>query len=297
MLLYASDHLVDAVVVLATRLGVSQMVIGLTVVAIGTSLPELMASAAAAIEGHPQIAVANVIGSNIANIGLILGLPALVFPICCARRTLNREGLQMLAVSILLGACFLFLGGMSRALGVACLLGFAAFLYFAVAGDEVSKQDDKSGALLPSALKIIVSFVFLLASSSFLVDSTISLAQMFGVSEKIIAISLIAFGTSVPELSVSFVAAKRGQGDILVGNVLGSNISNILLVLGLTAVINPFTTSEVVHWLDPLVMILLAVLMLLFLSQKQGINSKKGGFLLAIYLAFIVGNALLEFIS
>ena len=300
VLLYSADQLIDTVVKLAKGLNVSTMVVGLTVVAIGTSLPELMASSAAAIKGHPNIAVGNVIGSNVCNVGLILGLPALFFPILCRRSVLQREGVLMLLAT----AAFLllaFLGGLNRLFGGVFVLAFIAFVYFAFqAGEEEDSQtpsepaEEKEEETERSAveeskririviLKMMGFLVALLASSEFLVRATVSLASAMGVSEGVIAISMIAFGTSLPELSVSIAAAKKNQGDILVGNILGSNISNILLVLGATALITPFSVHPVSLYFDLPLMSLLAVLMLVFLWQTNGITRHKGMTLLGLY--------------
>lgn len=295
-LLYSADRLIDCVVDLARRFDVSTMVIGLTVVAIGTSLPEAMASAVAALDGRPQIAVANVLGSNICNVGLILGLPALMYVISCRDSVLLREGVLMLSTTAAMWVVLGGVGGMNRTMGVCFLLAFLGFVAFAVRGgggfDGGSEEEDKAPetSIYQTCLILVISFVVLLASSNGLVYGTKALALALGVPDKVVSITLLAFGTSVPELSVSFVAAKRGHGDILVGNILGSNVSNILLVLGLTAVINPFTTTQVLDGAELPIVALFAVLMIYFLSQKSGINRPKGMAFLLMYILFILGT-------
>ncbi|MCB0325481.1 MAG: calcium/sodium antiporter [Bdellovibrionales bacterium] len=295
-LLYAADNLIETVVSLATRMGMSTMAVGLTVVAIGTSLPEVMASAAAAWKGHPDIAVGNVVGSNICNIGLILGLPALVVPVTCHRAVLRREGLLMILASIVMLVLAVF-GGMSRATGLLFLFGFGWFIYQVfrktksnereTSSAENTSDEDAPGSLW-TALRSAGFLGLLLLSSEFLVRSTVSLATDLGVSETVIAITVIALGTSLPELSVSYAAAKRKQGDILVGNILGSNIANILLVLGLSAVISPFAIAPATLYFDIPAMLLLAFVMVAFLWRERGVDRPAGLVLLSLYAAVIV---------
>ncbi|MCL4135172.1 UNVERIFIED_CONTAM: hypothetical protein GTU68_030343 [Idotea baltica] len=237
VLLYSADLLVDAVKKLATSLGVSPYVIGLTVVAIGTSLPEVMASAVAAYQGVPAISVGNVIGSNICNIGLIIGLPALFFSINCSRSIILKQGVFMLLLSALFASLCLY-GSFTRLVGFLFVATFGLFLFFAFRGDsglepedlpeeELPKELPSDHSLVKTLLVVAGAFVLLLVSSHFLVDASVFLARHFSIPEAVIALLLISFGTSVPELSVSFAAARRQQGELLIGNILGSNISNI----------------------------------------------------------------------
>lgn len=310
-LLVAADIFVDAVAELARRLDISPMVIGLTVVAVGTSLPEVAASAAASLKGHPEIALGNVIGSNIANIGLILGLPALYIPIVCTKNVVRSEGFLMVFLSIVLYVISFALGELNAVIGCLFLLSFALFIYwsfkrtrepdFAEELEEVAEiaedaltlgtervekaqeSEDADVSILRLSFRMFCSLAVVLVSSEYLVHATVELARSAGVSENVIAISLIAIGTSLPELSVSFAAARRKQGDILIGNVLGSNISNILLVLGVASMIKPVTMNVNTLNLDLPLMLVFAFILILFLSQSKGVNRPKGLVLLGLY--------------
>jgi len=307
-LLLSADRLIDVVVLLAERLKISTMVIGLTVVAIGTSLPEAAASVAAALEGHPEIALGNVIGSNICNVALILGIPALIGPIVCARSVLRREGFLMLSLSFFLWGLALVKAQISGRVGIFFILGFFTYIFLVFRFGQADRTVEENSeveknskiekntdaqvecekhpehcSVFATTTKLVLSIIVLLLSSKYLVEATISLAKGLGISENVIALSVIALGTSLPELSVSIAAVRRNQGDILVGNILGSNISNILLVLGLTSVISPINIEPLTTNLDIPMMLLTSSLMLAFLWDKVGISRGRGIFFLIIY--------------
>jgi len=313
VLIYAADAFIDAVVLFAERMRIPPMVVGLTIVAIGTSLPELMASGAAAIKGYPEIALGNVIGSNVCNVGLILGLPALFTVITCSRAVVVREGMVMLFVTALLWGITAASGGLSRTTGFVFVVGFFAFIGWVFLKSSLERrrenETDNSDEDTDSAekthedaqkirglmVKMLAALAALLISSEFLVRATVGLAQAWGVSEGVIAISVIALGTSLPELSVSIAAAKRNQGDILVGNILGSNISNILLVLGISSMITPFQVRPITLSLDFPMVALLSILMVWFLYRKEGIDLKRGVLLLVLYALVIVRCVMIPF--
>ena len=296
VLVIAADLFIDAIVDLANSYNISPMIVSLTVVSIGTSLPEACASVAASLEGYPEIALGNVMGSNIANVGLIIGVPALYFTIVCTREVLRREGMFMLFCTLLVYTLALFEVEFTRAIGVLFLGLFAFFVWFVVrrlAEKETEQEwsefmEDEPGlSPLRLGIKIVVTLCFVLASSHILVSSAVSLASALGVSQNIIAISMIAIGTSLPELSVSIAAARRGEGSVLIGNVLGSNVSNILLVLGLTALVHPFSISKPTTNIDLPFVLLFAILMVLFLFRNKGINRMRGVLFLLLYGLFI----------
>lgn len=296
VLLFASDKVIDAASLLADRMNVSKMAIGLTIVAVGTSLPETAASVAAALTNHPQIAVGNVIGSNICNIGLIIGLPALFAPVVCRRAVLQREGYIMIVVSILVWTLATELGTIGQLTGAFAIVTFGLFILWAIkaggkekALDEVPNRTEGELATTTGAiiLKLFVSFVLVIVASKFLVNSAVDLARALDVSESVIALSLIALGTSLPELSVSFSAIRKSEGDLLVGNIIGSNISNILLVLGITAIITPFDIEPTSMKFDLPIMIATAIMLVAFLWKPGGIGRIKGSILLLTYAAFL----------
>ena len=289
-LLFSAEKFVEAAVALAHRLKVSTMVIGLTVVAVGTSLPEAAAGVVASLKGHPEIVFGNVIGSNICNVALILSVPAFFSPIVCRRSVLEREGWVMLGASLSLWVIAFTSGEIARATGVVLFLSFGVFIWWVFhVGEggaekirEVGAVDVDENAGRPF-LSLIWTLAVMLVSSEFLVRSTVSLATAIGVSENVIALTLIAIGTSLPELSVSIVAVRRNESDILVGNILGSNISNILMVLGVASIVRVTPVSPIGVAFDLPVMIVFALLMLTLLHGKSGVTAKRAVMMLGLY--------------
>ncbi len=307
VLIKSANVFIDNSVTIAKRLHISKMVIGLTIVSIGTSLPELAISSAAALKGHSEIALGNVVGSNICNIGIILGITALIAPITCPRANTASEGFLMLGITIIFWILSGCMGEIPRSVGGLYLISFAVFLVYLIKRKPLEGQDpladslsefdgkdnpeigvnsehhdsDSSTAIL--VIKLIAAMLVLLVSSELMVRATVALARQFNVSEHIIALSMIAFGTSLPELSVSIAAIKKNHGDILVGNIMGSNISNILLILGVTSLISPIPIDTITLKLDFSMMAFLTSLMVLFLYQKNGVNRPKGIVFLGLY--------------
>lgn len=299
-LLFSADYFVDQAVLLSKKLKLPKIVVGLTVVAVGTSLPEAAASAIAALSGHPEMALGNVIGSNICNIALILGIPALISPIKCRYEYLIKDGLIMLFLSFFLWGLTLYKSQISGLTSYFFLAGFAAYIFYTLkyAGsnedernfdDDLSEDGGKSNSSLFISLRLAGAMVAIVVFAKFLVDSSSSLATLLGVSENVIALSLIAIGTSLPELSVALSAIKKGESGLLVGGIIGSNISNILLVLGLASFLSPINIQAEVGQIDMPIMVLCSMLMLLFLSQKSGINFIKGITLLVVY-SMVIGR-------
>lgn len=298
-LVYSADKLVDNIVLIAEHLQISKMVIGLTVVAIGTSLPEAAASAAGALQGVTGIALGNVIGSNICNVALILGVPGFLVGINCSTSVVKREGYIMLGITALIVAVLLLFGEIPRWMAAIFLLAFPAFIYMCfkkpsdpleekteevTTSEDVRGSEEVSGFNLPLICGFLVaSIVGLLVSSHYLVGSTVFVARALSIPESVIALSLIALGTSLPELSVSLASARKREGDICIGNVFGSNISNILLVLGLAGSISPIVGGGGWLYFDLGMMLFCAGLMVYFLLDDRGIDRNRGIFLLCIY--------------
>ncbi len=238
-LFFGGEFLVRGASSIARRFGISPLVIGLTIVGFGTSAPELLVSVNAALAGQPAIAIGNVLGSNIANILLILGVSALIAPLIIPVRRLARDLAFMLLAT---GAIWVMLldGMVSRFEGGLLLVGLAVFLYMAFTSGSVEQEDDPlETSVAKAALMTVGGLVILVIGAHFLVESASTIARTFGISEAVIGLTIVAVGTSLPELATSVIAAYRRQTEIAVGNIVGSNIFNIFGILGVTAIIAP----------------------------------------------------------
>lgn len=292
----AGEALLRGAVTLAKSLRVSPLVIGLTIIAFGTSAPELTVSLNAVLDGQPDISVGNVVGSNIANILLVLGTMALVSPFAVATGTLARDGGFMLAVSALL---FIFgmIGMIDRLFGMALLMGLIAFTYhlYTSARREEDTTEAEAGVdenLVPggpwlAVLVLMAGIAGVVWGAELMVEGAVAQAKLWGVSEAVIALSLVAVGTSLPELAVSLVAAMRGHAGLAVGNIIGSNISNILLILGATAVVMPLPIADIMAMRDIPIMIGVVCLGLFFLATNRAMTRAEGGISLALYAAYM----------
>ena len=285
LLLFGGGWLVAGAVGLAARLGLSPLVIGVTLVGMGTSMPELLTSLRAAWAGAPDIALGNVVGSNTANVLLILAVAALVAPMVVKRGALLRDGLVLLAIS---AACTVWIvagGGLGRAGGLVFLAGLAAWLVWQVRTGSA----EEAAEALPAGratLSFAVGLVGVLAGAELLVRGAIALARDMGVSEAVIGLTIVAVGTSLPELATSAVAARKGQGDVALGNVLGSNVFNLLGILGATAALSPLVAAPRFATLDLPVM-LAATVAVLILGARGRIGRLAGAVLLVGYGAYL----------
>jgi len=301
LLVWGADRLVAGASATARNLGVSPLIIGLTIVAFGTSAPELIVSAMAAFQGNPGLAVGNAIGSNIANIGLILGLTALIYPLRVESEILKREyPLLMLIMigSFIMAADLIF----NRTEGWLMLCGLTALVIWMVRfGLRRGPQDPLAvefAAEIPSDMPmriavmwLLVGMVILPLSSHFLVEGAVSIAKSLSVSDAVIGLTIIAFGTSLPELAAALTSALRKEDDLAIGTVIGSNMFNILGVLGIAATISPVHVEELMLKQDFPVMFLLTVLLFFMaygISGPGRISRNSGGLLLAIYVCYQV---------
>lgn len=292
LLYFGGELLVKYASRLALSLGMSPLVIGLTVVAFGTSSPELLATLVATFRGAPDVAMGNVVGSNIANLGLILGLSALVFPLQTKSRFIRREVLFMILVATLLipFSTNLVIG---RGEGFFLFALLAVYLvYLAKNSSEPSEEftleyGQNSPTTVRTVLGILVGIVLLVLGARSLIFGAIDLARDFGIPERVIGLSLVALSTSLPELASCLVAATKREGDILVGNLIGSNIFNVLGILGITALVDPVKMSPKILQLDLWVTIGLSVVVLPFLATRLRLERWEGGVLLAAYLVYI----------
>ena len=302
LLVKGADFLINGSSSLAKKIGVSDLVIGLTIVAFGTSAPELVVSTEAAIKGSSEMALGNIIGSSLANTLLILGAAALTAPLVVQKGTVNKEiPFSLLAIiAVFLLANDTSLGGssvniISRADGFILLLFFIIFIYYTFgiskAGimETIRAQDDaKEQKIVFSALMILVGLAGLVYGGKLAVDSGIAIAQILGMSEKLIGLTLVAVGTSLPELATSIMAVRKGNTDIAVGNVVGSNVFNLLLVLGASAAIHPiaydlnFNTDVIL-----LIIVTVITILLIYIGKKNILARYEGSVLLLIYLVYI----------
>ncbi len=289
-LFLGGEALVRGSVGIARRMAISPLLIGLTVVGFGTSTPELLVSVDAALRGVPDIALGNVIGSNIANILLIVGISALVWPIRVARGTLARDlGVMILAGLVLLP--LFWLGDMTRIAGLALVAGLAGYLTWAYLQPGTAAEEEVDIApplpLWRGLLWVAIGLVALLVGARFLVDGSVNIARGFGISEAFIGLTIVAVGTSLPELATSLIAAMRRHSEIAIGNVVGSNIFNILGILGVTAVIAPIPVAERFLRFDLPVMIAVSVVLAALLLTRPQIGRVAGAVLLVGYAAYV----------
>ncbi len=309
LLLGGGDLMVRGASSLARRLGVSPLAIGLTVVAFGTSAPELAVNVTAAWQGNGAISFGNIFGSNMANIGIIVAAAALVKPLQVQGVVLRREMPMMLlstAVAAVLGVDALFSGRPSefdRGDGLALMLLFTVFVYYTIGDflDQRARRGNHSLAepqvpsveRLGAALFLTVAGVAgLVIGSQFTVDGAVGLARGFGVPETIIGLTLVAVGTSLPELSASLVASLKGYADIAIGNVVGSNIFNLLLVMGASAAIRPIELPEGGVGDVAVVGLLSLMLWMTSISAGRVIIRAEAAVLFAVYLIYLTGRAI-----
>jgi len=307
LLVWGADRFVTGAAATARNLGVSPLIIGLTIVGFGTSAPEMLVSAMAAWAGNPGIAIGNALGSNIANIGLVLGLTALITPLAVRSETLRREFPILFAV-MMLTLILLGDGNLSRMDGLILLAGFGLMMYWLVSlglreracdpaqqacdpmqqefADEIPTDMATGRALFWVGLGLAI----LLLSSRLLVWGAVNIAQYYGVSDLIIGLTIVAIGTSLPELAASITGALKGEHDIAIGNVLGSNMFNLLAVLGLPGLIHPLATPADVMSRDFPVMFGFTVMLFGFAYGFRGqgrLNRLEGGILLAGFTAYM----------
>lgn len=302
LLVGGAEFLVRGASRLATAIGISPLVVGLTVVAFGTSSPELAVSVMSAYAGQADLALGNVVGSNIFNVLVILGLAALIVPLVVAQQLIRFDVPVMIGVSFLLLLLSLD-GNIGRLDGVLLFSGVVAYTVFLIrqsrreSSAEVKAEyeqefgaKEEPGGWLKNTALMVVGLAGLMLGSKWLVDSAVTIAQSFGVSELIIGLTIVAAGTSMPEVATSVVAALRGERDIAVGNVVGSNIFNILCVLGLGSIVAPagINVSSAALQFDIPVMIAIAVACLPVFFAGNEITRANGAVFLAYYAAYLV---------
>lgn len=289
-LFFGGEALVRGSVGIARRMAIPPLLIGLTVVGFGTSTPELLVSVQAALRDVPDIAIGNIVGSNIANILLIVGLTSLIWPIRVSGATLRRDTTVMVAAAVALVPLFAMgeIGRPSGGLLILALAGYLAWAYIQP-GAAIDDDADRSvpASILVSALWVLGGLAFLMFGARFLVDGSVSIARDFGVSEAFIGLTIVAVGTSLPELATSIIAAFRRQSEIAIGNIIGSNIFNVLGILGATALITPVPVADRFLTFDLPIMIAASLALTAVLLTRPVIGRAIGVGALIAYAAYI----------
>ena len=290
ILIYFSDKLIDASVKLARSYGISDAVIGLTLLAYGTSMPELTVSSISSVGLHPELSISNVIGSNIANIALVIGLAAFVRPFSNNDNQLaKRDNYIMVGSTLMLVFLFIFLGEINRIVGILMILFVLGYTFYAIRHDITQlklKKDDAVSKLKETGI-VLFCLLIVVISGKFAVDSAVTVAEGFGITEWVIGATVIAIGTSLPELAVSLTAAKKGFFAMSLGNIVGSNIFNILWVLGFASSISTLSVDfNMIKW-DSLILIVVT-LMFAYHLVKARFSRATGIVYMAVYVMYIV---------
>jgi cation:H+ antiporter len=298
LLIKGADYLVSGSASIAKRSGIPAIVIGLTIVAFGTSMPELLINIFSATSGSTDLAVSNVLGSNISNVLLILGIAALITPISVQRNTTLKEiPFSVLAIIVagVIANDVIIDGGItniiSRIDGIVLLLFFTIFMYYTVSiakGNTSDMEDVQTYKTPISVLMVLGGLLGLFIGGKLTVDGAIGIAELFGLSERVIGLTIVAIGTSLPELVTAVVAALKKQSDIVIGNVIGSNIFNIFWILGLTAIISPLPFSLSLN-IDIMMNILVGFILFasLFIGKRAKIYRYEGIFFILLYISYI----------
>ncbi|KGE04635.1 calcium/sodium antiporter [Pseudohaliea rubra] len=300
LLVWSADRFVEGAAATARHAGMPSLLIGMVIVGFGTSAPEMVVSAMAAFDGSPALALGNGLGSNITNTGLILGITALIAPIAVQSKVVRRELPLLLLISLLIGA-LLWNGTLGRLEAFGLLAGFFVLIGWSIVEGLRNRQDPLAGEVeqelaaqaMPLGRAIfwlIAGFLLLIVSSRVLVYGAVTIAQALGISELVIGLTIVALGTSLPELAASVIAARRGEHDIAIGNVVGSNMFNLLAVIGIAGAIAPLSSIEAaVLYRDWATMVGLTLLLLVMAYGFRGpgrINRLEGMVLLAVYIAY-----------
>lgn len=294
LLVKGGDYLVEGAVAIAQRAKLSKMVIGMTVVGFGTSMPELLVSAQSALVGNSGIAIGNVVGSNIANIALILGVSSMIVPIASSRVTLRVDHPFMMLSAVLFVAVAMT-GSIERWAGALMVLMLVAFVWYQVVKSRKAEKQkiEETETTLPMALWkalliVAVSFAAMVFGSDKLVEGASDIAKQLGVSDRIIGLTIVAVGTSLPELFASVMASIKGESDMAIGNIIGSVTFNILSVIGISAIICPIQESNVGFAFDYLAMLVLGVMLWIFLRTHRKLVRWEGLILTLSYVAYLV---------
>ena len=296
LLIWAADRLVAGASALARNFGISTMVVGLVIVGFGTSAPEMIVSALAALEGNPSLAIGNALGSNIANVGLILGVTGLIYPMVVDRSSRRRE-FPILGLATIGTAVLMINGSLSRIDGLILIGGLGLFLFVMIyrALHQI-KPDPSTVALLAeipdrmsnraAMIWTIVGLIILPLSAHILVDGAVTIARLMDVSEAVVGLTIVALGTSLPELAAAIASAVKKEDDLCIGNILGSNLFNLLGVLGIAALIHPMQIESMLIWRDLPVMAAIFAVLALMAYINGRVTRGGAAFLLLFYLVY-----------
>lgn len=293
LVLWGADRLTDGAVAIAQQMKVPEIVIGLTIVAMGTSMPEFCVSFAGALKGTADLAVGNVVGSNIFNAMLIVGVAAMVAPMSILKSTVKKDiPFAVFASLILFQLCLN--NRITRIEAFVLLIMFAVFMIYTVMGakngmptaSEEEAKKNKSKGLFKDVLYVFAGLAALIVGSNIFVDNATEIARLLGVSEAVIGLTIVAAGTSLPELATSIVAARKGQSAIAIGNVIGSNVFNILFIIGLTGVITPMQIVGLTN-IDFAVMLGSMLLLWLMSFTKYTLSRWEGAVLAVLYVVYV----------
>jgi len=299
LLIKGADFLVEGASNISKRFHIPEIIIGLTIVSIGTSMPELFVSITSAIEGYPDMAVGNVVGSNACNMLLILGLSAMIRPIEFKRETRLIE----IPICLIITIVFMILANMNhdiaRIEGITLIVLFALFIIYTIVmakkGEKFENKeetreeiDGNKSSILKDIIYIIIGIVALKFGGDFTVDHSVNIANMFNISEKIISVTILAIGTSLPELVTSVTAALKGKSDIAIGNIIGSNIFNMLLIIGVSSIISPITYNTTYN-VEMSLLILATIILSIFpiIPPKNKMDRLNGFAFLLLYVVYL----------
>jgi cation:H+ antiporter len=297
VLVWGAEILVRGARQLAIKLGIPTIIVGLTIVAFGTSAPELFVSVAAAWRGSADVAIGNIVGSNIFNILVIIGITAIFAPVVVARSIVTKD-YPVMIIALGLLVLFSYDYHISRLEGGLLFVGLLSYLLWSylevkrqgagVAALLVEAEEKPSGPLTKSFIFIVLGLIALAAGAELIVGNAISIARTIGVSELVIGVTIVAIGTSLPELATTVIAARQGEPDLVIGNAVGSNIFNVFCVLGLAAIITPLYVSPVAHDLDLPFMFWACLIVWPFMIWHKTIGRFAGAAMLALYVGYVI---------
>jgi len=304
LLLVGGEVLVRGAVAIADRLGIPPLIVGLTIVALGTSAPELTVAIEAALSGSPGIVTGSVIGSNIANILLVLGMTAVIQPVSASLKVVNRDGMLLVVATTFLAGMALR-GAIPPFIGVLMIAAFGLYTFYSywservaarrmahdtvpeLAAEEIEAYQGVPTKLHVSIPVFIAGCASVIIGAQFLVEAAINIARFIGVSEAVIGLTMVALGTSLPELAISVIAATRGHSDVALGNVIGSNLSNILVILGVTSLFGTIPIGGQIPWFDVWIMLAATVVLIPIMVSDRSISRLEGAIFLTCYVVYI----------